>query len=191
MAYERLWPAVSAPFISDGTEQGTLQVSDSTGFYVKQQITIQSNAQPSLPLELKRVDPNGTIYVGPVNGNILSRTDISAYLVSDAAVISAKEQQYAFIKPDEIVNAEYERDPVKAQRVIMVDSRGNFFGPNSALPVSVVNGFNLPQFDDVQKTLDPNDLPLIFKFFKSSVQVAQINVTYNVNGTSTRFQRVL
>lgn len=191
MAYERLWPAVAASFISDGTAQGTLQVSDSTGFYVKQAVSVKSNTQPALPLEIKRIDPNATIYVGPVNGNILSRTDVSAYLLADSAAIFAKEQSFSFLKPDEIANAEYERDPVKAIRTVAVDARGNFYGPGNGIPISIAEGFDLPTFDDVQKVLDPNDLPLSFKFFKSLIQVAQIDVTYNVNGTSIRFKRSL
>ena len=192
MAYERLWAAVSQPFLSNGTTKGTLQVSDSTGFYVKQQVSLISNTIPTpLPLEIKRIDADGTIYVGTPGANILDRRNIAAYLVSDGAIISAPEQSFSFIKPDEIVNAEYERDPIKAQRVVPVDAKGNFIGPSNGLPVQLLSGFGLPLFDDVQKVLDPNDLPLSFKFFKSLVQVAQIDVTYNTNGTSIEFKRSL
>lgn len=179
MAYERLWAAVSKPFTSDGTAQATFQISDTTGFFVKQQISLLSNTQPLLPLEIKRIDPDGTIHVG-LSGDINNRTPIAQYLVADAASVTAVEQKIPPIKVDEITQYEYERDPIKAKRVIPVDTRGRFF--TSQNPFPVIDGSKF-KYDDLDITTEnANGDPLVINFYLSSVLVATYTFTYRANG---------
>jgi len=162
MAYERLWAAVVRPFSSDGTARGTLQVSNYTGFFVKQSVSLTSNTKPSLTLQIQRIDPDGTIYVGN-KGDINSRVDVSAYLVADAAQIMAPEQSYSPVKPDEIINAVYERDPVKAIRTENVDPQGtpidSVVGPDGKNRMAV----------DAQVNVEVNSVALFTKPYDAIV----------------------
>lgn len=181
MAYERLWPAVTKSFITNGTARGTFQVSDSTGFYVKQTATLKSNTQPDLFLEIKRIDPDSTIHVGDPLKDINNRTDVSLYLVADTASIFAAEQKInAGPKPEEINNFEYERDPIKAKRVIPVDSRGRFYSSTNPIPVIDGSKFKYDDLDIASK--NGNGDPLIINFYQSLVLVATYTFTYDVDG---------
>lgn len=125
MAYERLWPMATQLFITNGSAQGgIITVADTYGFYVKQQVNLTSATLPDpYPLEIKRIDGTTTIHVGPP-GDILLRADVSAYLLADGARITANEQKIPGIKPDEIRNMVFEREPIKADRVILIDKYG-------------------------------------------------------------------
>lgn len=126
MAYERQWPQVTQLFTANGSaEGGIITVADTSGFYVKQQVNLISLAfAEPLPLEIKRIDVTHTIHVGPP-GDILLRADVSGYLLADAARITANEQRIPpFNNPAEINNAEFEREPIKAKRVILIDKYG-------------------------------------------------------------------
>lgn len=135
MAYERVWAEATQLFSANGTNQGIVTVSDVAGFYVKQAIVLQSNTQPNLSLEIKRIDGTTIIHVGPKTSNINDRTSVAAYLVADSASITAPEQIISFMKPDEIRNFVYERDPIKADRVLSVDKYGRPYDATNRVPV--------------------------------------------------------
>lgn len=124
MAIEKSFDAVSQPFVANGTVQGVITVADASGFYAKQKVTLTSNTQSALQLEVRRVTPT-TIQVGhpgtPFNGPY---ADVSAYTVADSAIVAAPEQVKPVLKPDEIIQAVYARDPAVALRTLQVNKFG-------------------------------------------------------------------
>jgi hypothetical protein len=128
MAQERTWPSASQLFTANGLVAGVVSVADSYGFYEKQIVSISSNTQPSLSLEVKRIDGPTSITVGPAGSDMSLRADLTAYLVADYAKIFAAEQSIKFIKPDEIHSYEFERSPIKAIRSYLVDKYGRPYG---------------------------------------------------------------
>lgn len=127
---------------SDGSANGLVQVADITGFYVKQKVSIKSNTQPSQLFEIKRFDSLTSFYVGPLppQGGIEKRSNISAYLVADGAVISAEEQDRPGIKPDEHERAVYAEEPIVAKRTIQVDQFGRYYTVDNPMPVQLSDG---------------------------------------------------
>lgn len=125
MAFESKWMPVTQLFTADGTTQGLITVSDATGYYTKQSVTLISNTQPSLVVQVQKVLGPTLIVVGRPNTDIFSSVvDVSGFRVSDSAKIFAPFQNKFKIKPDDIINAVYERDPAVAFRVVNVDKFG-------------------------------------------------------------------
>ena len=150
MALEKSWEQVSQLFTSNGTTNGIIAVTDASGFFAKQKVTLSSNTQPKQEYEVKRVLP-GKVIVGLCGTSIVSYTDVSAYTLADAAVIFAAEQNKKQIQPPEIWNAVYERDPAVAIRTKLVDIFGTSIGPNNPLPVQFSAAF-----PDIVKITDGN-----------------------------------
>jgi hypothetical protein len=135
MSLERRWPYASQAFTANGTNLGGISVADTYGFFVKQSVQVRSNAVPTINLEIKRITGN-TIYVGKADNNIDLRTDVSAYLVADSAVITAFEQLIRPIKGEEIIQYVYDREPIVAWRTIGVDRYGNPWSATNPLPTT-------------------------------------------------------
>lgn len=131
MQMEKSWEAVLQQFTANGTQDGIITVADASGFFTKQQVTLTSSTQPPLTLEVKIVTPT-TIQVGQIDKGINSFSDVTAYLVADSAQIFQPQQQKRLIKPDEVLQAVYQKDPAVALRNLLV----NKFG----LPVDTVAG---------------------------------------------------
>lgn len=140
MAYERLWAFVSRPFTANGTAGGLITVADTAGFYVKSQVRITSSTQPSLLLEVKRINGTTQIEVGPIGQSILERTDVSAYLVADSATITLYEQKIPPITNDSLLGYVYDREPIVALRSVMVDRYGRYYNTDNPLPVQLSDG---------------------------------------------------
>lgn len=173
MSIEKKWTAISATFTSDGQTNGSFQVADSTGFYVKQKVNISSNTQAQLELQIKRIEGN-TISVGPFRGGLGLRTNLTAYLVADAAAIQAPEQLIPPISPEDIANAVFIREPVNAIRTTVSDSNGDLITDTNPLPVSgslVV---------DTTETVEP-------QIFNIDITTANTNVTINLPTNVRRF----
>lgn len=126
MALEKRWEGVSQAFTANGTQKGVVQVADATGFFAKQQVSLYSNTQSRTVYEVKRVYPT-EIWVGLVGTGIDRYEDVSAYTVADSATITANEQVKPSIKPEDILQAVYQRDPAAALRNLLVDKFGNPF----------------------------------------------------------------
>jgi hypothetical protein len=135
MANERKWFTASVALSVDGTAQGKLTVSDASGFYVKSKIRVTSNTQPALSLEIKRIEGTTDIYVGDITADINHRVDMSAYLVADSAAIVLNEQIIPTIKPEDIRQAIYAREPIVADRNVLVDKYGRYYDGANPIPV--------------------------------------------------------
>lgn len=135
--FEKRWKAVPPQsFISDGTVDGKITVSNSKLFKVKQHVIVKANTLDNLELEVKRVVDVNTIYVGPRTGNIDTRSDLSAYTTLLSASIFANEQQRSKVPEQEIERHTYEEEPVVARRVIAVDELGNPYNASNPLPTT-------------------------------------------------------
>ncbi len=140
MAYERKLAAVlPQAFTANGTSVGVVTIEDTTGFYIKQFVNLQSDALQSAGFQVKNVLSNTQLIIGLPNNSLkapLNPLDLSAYLVSDGATISAPEQDNFTIKPDDHYLATFLPAPVSADRVVPVDPHGNFYNDNNPLPVA-------------------------------------------------------
>ena len=84
MGFERKWQGVPPTlFTSNGSENGSIAVVSTSGFKVKQTVTIESTTQPIVNLQVKRVLSSTVLIVGPLNKGIDVKSDISSYLVAD------------------------------------------------------------------------------------------------------------
>lgn len=140
MAFERKLAAVPPQaFTANGTSVGVVTIEDTTGFYIKQFVNLQSDALQSAGFQVKNVLSNTQLIIGLPNNSLkapLNPLDLSAYLVSDGATISAPEQDNFTIKPDDHYLATFLPAPVSADRVVPVDPHGNFYNGNNPLPVA-------------------------------------------------------
>jgi hypothetical protein len=148
MALEKRFYSVPPQFFTaDGTTGGVVTIAGEACalFKVKQKIIISATSLPNLNLEIKEIDGEGNIQVGPIGGTlgapsgntgISARTDISAYTVALGANIFADEQRRPAIDYAELTRAVYDEEPSVAFRSILVDECGNRFNATNPLPTS-------------------------------------------------------
>lgn len=136
---ERKRDGIVAPLLSNGTSSGLITIHPSLMPYifVKQVITIWSDTQPRITLEVKRVVSESQFYVGPLNASIDARTNLSAYLVADNAKISVPLQDRPNIKPNDFMRAVYAEEPAVAIRTLAVDYIGRPYTNENPLPVKL------------------------------------------------------
>lgn len=138
MAFEKFLKAVSSkPFSADGNVRGEIAVASATGLKVKQKVLLTSGTQPTLEVEVKRVFSGTLFAVGPTDGTINDRTDISAYLLADGAAVTANFQKRVSIPLKEIGRAVYEEEPTVAIRTVQVDQYGNILGGSGGVASNV------------------------------------------------------
>jgi hypothetical protein len=139
MAVEKKWLSVTTtPFTSNGTQFGVVTVADTAGFKVKGLCFLAGNSPLTvLQLQVQRVLSPTQLIVGPPGStpDPSNFTDISAYTVSQGAVIGFPEQSKNKIKPDDIEQATYEADPTVAWRVTLVDQYGRFYSVTNPIPI--------------------------------------------------------
>ena len=130
MAFERFLAAVPPqPFTADGTSLGQVTLAIPELFKTGQTVVLRSNSSPAIEVQVKRVLET-VLFVGPIDGNVNTRTDISAYTVADVATIEAAEQLKVFIPKDELIphytldELTFESEPTSAKRSILVDLAG-------------------------------------------------------------------
>lgn len=143
MAIERIWERVTPiEFTVDGGADGLVTIRSTEMFKVRQKIVISSNAKSDMVLQIKKVISYTQLLVGPVKNkvspknNLLSREDISTYLVADSAAIRATEQNKSKITSEDIIQAIYDQEPTLALRSFLVDYLGRGYGVDNPLPVA-------------------------------------------------------
>lgn len=224
MWIEKKLKAVSPrPLASDGTIHGLIRVEDARGFYVKQRVFLQSDSQAYQLLEIKRFEGLNSFYVGPLppEGKIGSRTDVSAFRVSENATIGAAEQDRPGIKGDEHARAIYVEEPIVARRVINVDETGNYYNTENPMPARLVAATPIPvqlssvtpipvqivqepvspgtpattispsEYDEVRIERNFYGDPVTYNFYKSSILVGVIEVDYDAFSSSIKYKRTL
>lgn len=141
MAFERQIPAVSPIlFTANGTNLGVVTISDTTGFYIKQLVALQSSTiSGQISFQVKNVLSDTQLIVGPADNKIgISPNffDISGYTVADGAFIYAPQQSKPPVPDKDHYLDVYEIAPVSADRVIFVDPHGNFYNDGNPLPIA-------------------------------------------------------
>ena len=147
MLEKRFYAVPPQAFTADGTSSGVITIAANACslFKVKQKVILTASTLPNITLEIKEIDNEHNIQVGPIAGTlgvvgnntgISARTDISAYTVALGATIFADMQKRPSIDNIEIVRATYEEEPTVAVRSILVDECGNLVNDNNPLPVA-------------------------------------------------------
>ena len=149
-------------FTANGDSNGTVTVLDTRGFFVKQRVQIQSDTLQPQEFEIKRFLSPTTFKVGPRGKSITTYSDISEFLVSDNASISAVEQDRPGITKDEHERAVYAEEPIVAKRTVSVDEFGNYYNTNNRLPVDIgatisLDGDVLVDIDAIDDLLNPDN----------------------------------
>jgi hypothetical protein len=139
MLEKRLKAVPAQAFTSDGTANGKITVSSAALFKVKQQIFLSASSLPNIELEIKNIEDEHILYVGPKGGSINTREDVSQYTVALGASISANEQKRPTVPVEEINRAVYEEEPTVAQRVVLVNEMGDKYG--KAKPFQITDSF--------------------------------------------------
>lgn len=138
MALERKWLAVTATTLTaDGSSVGTVTLTDTAGFRTKQLVFLASSAVQPAQFQVQEVLSKTQLVLGPIGPKVGRQnfSDVSAYLIADGASLGAPEQNKNNIPDKDHYAAIYESDPVVADRVILVDQYGNFYGEGNALPI--------------------------------------------------------
>ena len=139
MKLEKRFRAVSPQLLtSDGGEKGQVTVADTCLFKVKQQIILQATGLDNLELEVKRIDSDTEMRLGPRSSNIREYTDLTAYTTGLASFIIANEQNRPNIPFEEFQRATYEEEPVVAWRNMLVNKRGVPISEDDPLPVDAI-----------------------------------------------------
>jgi hypothetical protein len=184
MAIERKWERQDTLlFTADGGEDGTVTLNDVENFKVKQKIVLSSNTQLDLRLEVKKVISTTILLVGPIKdkqnpkGNLLSRTNISAYTVADGAGIRAQEQDKVRLKPDDVWAAIYEQEPTVALRMFSVDYLGRSYNVDNPIPVKPDTLTPGVDYDEIDITY-PTTTQELFTYTLSAVSVRTVTIDY-------------
>jgi hypothetical protein len=147
MLEKRFYAVPSQPFTADGTVAGVITIAGNACalFKVKQKVYLSATGLKDIYLEIKEIDNEDNIQVGPIAGTlnvpgantgITARTDISAYTVALNAAIFADEQKRPAIDIIEIQRATYSEEPTCAQRGILVDDCGDTYSNTNPFPVA-------------------------------------------------------
>ena len=162
MAFERSWLDVPIQlFTANGGANGLVTVASTSGFKVKQTVTLSSLTKPNLNLQVKRVLSPTSMIVGPVDQNIDKVSNISLYTTADSASVYASIQKRPGITLEDRKRAVYEEEPTVAERNVLVDEWGRFYRANNPLPVQLSDGsINIGTVQanlEVQLTAKDND----------------------------------
>ena len=184
MAIERYWEAVApVAFIADGGADGTITLSSTAGFKVKQSVVVSAISLPNKDLEVKKVLSATKLIVGPVvtTGKLIAREDLSLYTVASSATIRAAEQKKALLPPNDIIQAVYEQEPAVAIRTLPVNQLGNpTTNMDGSYNVNVLNKFFKKPFDDIQLTYDPVTQEIVqAESYYQSALVETLEFTYD------------
>jgi hypothetical protein len=192
MAYERAWESVGpVAFTATGGQDGTVTLSSTAGFKVKQSIVISAISLPTLKLEVKRVISLTKLIVGPIvtTGKMLARENLSLYTVALLSNIRAEEQKKSLLPPNDIIQAVYEQEPAVAIRTIGVDKFGRSIDTvdngdgkvRLAVDASVTLAPASKAYDDIILTRDSDgDITLVRKYLLGNLIRTQA-LSYDVN----------
>lgn len=198
MAIEQKWLDVSPRlFTANGGAEGQIKLFDTRGFKVKMIVIVQNSIGEQLTVQVKRVNKK-SIIVGPKPGDpgtqqgkagLKTTTDLTAYTVIGGSFVYAVEQDKVKLKPDDIIQAVYEQEPVVAIRTFPVDENGNSYNQENPIP-TVPGGDQItpPEFDEVIIVRDGEDYPIEYQFLKDEAQVGHITVEYNQNRSAVRYK---
>lgn len=144
MAIERTWVGVPTQlFISNGGKDGQISVPTTVGIKVKQKVLVGSNTQDTQYLEVKRVNNETDLILGPVGPTMkgpASVSDLTLFLTATNSFLRIDEQDRNSIVHNAIFRAVYEEEPTVAIRTFSVDHLGRMYTESNPFPVQLSNG---------------------------------------------------
>jgi hypothetical protein len=145
MFFERKLVAVPPVLVTaNGTANGLITVSSVRGFRVKQQVLIKATGGLIIPATVQKVISDTQIYLGPAKGpsykSINDRIDLTSVFLSNTPTLEAAEQERINITFEDRQRAMYVEEPVVAQRSILVDDLGRYYGTANPVPVRLSDG---------------------------------------------------
>lgn len=130
MAYQMQWPAFpSQSLTANGGAGGLVQIANTDGLYVLQEVVLANNAGLSSRYQVLEVVGPTSFYVGTV-GQLDKRyaangADVSAFTTATASTVTAVQQNKKLPSPNSVMQAAFEAEPILALRNTLVDARGN------------------------------------------------------------------
>jgi hypothetical protein len=170
MALERNWAAIEPrPLTANGTSLGVVTVASTAGFRTKMKVGLRSDTQQPSAYQVQIVLSPTQMIVGAIGAKVGRDAfeDVSRFTVADNATIHAAEQPKNNIPEKDHYAAVYEADPVVADRNILVDKNGEFYGSvkdNQGINRLAVDGQFHAEVDvqvdvDVDGAYDPTTNP--------------------------------
>lgn len=125
---------------ADGTADGLVTVPSTYPYKVGMVVSLFSNTLQHRRLKIKRVISETEMYIGEEKTKINDYSNLSAFLLTDAATITYEEQQRPVIDILEIQRQVYEEEPTVALRQHSVDWLGRPYDKTNPLPVQLSDG---------------------------------------------------
>lgn len=138
MLEKRFYAVSPQLFQSDGGSKGQITVNDTCLFKVKQEVIVQGTGLDNLELEVKRIDSDTEMRLGPRSSNIREYSDLTAYTQAAGSFVIANEQNRPNIPFEEFQRATYEEEPVVAWRNMLVNKYGAPISQDDPLPVDAI-----------------------------------------------------
>lgn len=127
---EKQWPAVPKVAITaNGGADGSIQVADTSNYYVGQTVAISTDGTNanSLQYKIRQVWSSTLIYVSLEDSSFESRANMTIY-TSGVSTITAPKQPRRSGTAEEIAKYVYANEPAVANRSLLVDTQGNKIG---------------------------------------------------------------
>ena len=199
--FERSWAAVPPVlFTTDGSTNGYITVVSTLGFRVKAQVVIQATGQPNLTLQCKKIISPTKMIVGPLTGAITNyKVDLSDYTLANGAFIYQDQQAKVSLRPEDIVQAIYNQEPICSISTTSVDGYGNEYSNVNPAPTNIVPTSQIPftlgalalpalinnyinTLTYTQVTSDTIGTEEVLTFFDGSTNVGEINLSQTEDG---------
>lgn len=137
MTREKTWSAISPKSVTfNSTASGQVFIATTEEFKVKQLVTVRGNALPPLDLQVKRINSDTELLLGPRNPSS-DPVDLSLYTVAASSTISAQEQTRPSIPDKEYMRAVYAEEPAVAIRGLLVNEQGQPYSDENPLPIQI------------------------------------------------------
>ncbi len=199
MSIERKWAYISPVTIAGvGPVFGSLTLSKDTEFRVGMEVILAKPPLQDRNLEIKNVNKN-IVYLGEV-GKSNKLVDVSAYV---SGTIRSLEQPRKPIEEGDQAFDRYERGPVNADRVVIVDKVGEYYSQENPLPVTfpqdmpelevTINGVKLPIIFNIPVANENEEvsisIPQAAKRFLIKVRDggSRMQLGYTMNGSGTNY----
>lgn len=133
---QKTFPEISAKlFTANGTSNGVVTVANSLLFKVGQIVNLFSDVIQPIQVEVKFIGTATTLEVGDPNKSLEDRKDLSSFLTSDNASISANSQTRPAISMEDVIRSVWDESPVVGLRTSLVDELGNKYNASNPVPV--------------------------------------------------------
>jgi hypothetical protein len=193
---ERLLKGVTQSFTANGGAKGLVTVSNTSCFKVKAEISIISDTQPALLLEVKRVISDTLLYVGP-KGTIDLWTNLTAYTVVGNARIIMGDQPRPSISSQDRDRIIFDEEPTMAHRNILVDEYGKYYNLANPLSTSISDGtdkllVNADGSINVVASSTSGQVPWVYKELNDIADTTETTVgTYTAVVDNERIARLM